>query len=630
MSTDSGAAQLHQVIGIDLGGTTIKLGRFDREGRCWQSLSVPTPQPAYPEAVLAAMVEAIAQLDPQGQSQAIGVGTPGPADAAGRIARVAINLAGWQNVPLADWLEEKIGKPTILANDANCAGLGEYWLGAGRPFRDLIMLTLGTGVGGAVILKGELFVGSQGTAGELGLITLNPNGPDCNSGNRGSLEQYVSVQSIRRRTGLEPEELGIRARSGDTAAIAFWESYGRDLGAGLASLVYVLTPAAVIIGGGVSASAEFFFPAAWAELERRVLPSSRAGLQLLKAELGNQAGMVGAAKLAWQKLDTLRRDEGDGAMGRWGDGTMGRWGDGEAREQLPANRQLLRANHQPLITELEQTGLAYQRAVEMAQFKSGFLARTSHELRSPINSVISLHQLILSDLCDNSAEERDFVAQAHTAAKAMLCLLDELINVSKAEYGSVQPQIQPVSLTEILEEVHRLTHLQALNRGLRLEIEHPQPDVYVLADPDWLRQVLVSLLDTPLALMQEGTIRITTHLTSEIEQAHIWIEDQRPVETWREPLDLLRSLGQCQPSEQSSFKAREGVEAIAHPLNYKRSPGLSLLTSQTLLEQMQGRLELLTIPEAVGWTLPPDASIALLSDITRIQCSVPLIVPEAD
>lgn len=292
------------VIGIDLGGSAIKLGRFDWKGNCLQSLTVATPQPAYPEAVLAAIVAAIDLLDPAQQSVAIGVGTPGPADAAGRIARVAINLAGWTNIPLADWLEAKIGKPTVLANDANCAGMGEYWLGAGRAFRDVIMLTLGTGVGGAVILNGDLFVGRDGSAAELGLITLNPDGPECNSGNNGSLEQYTCIRAIRRRSGLEPDELGKRARAGDAAAIDFWQSYGRDLGAGLASLVYILTPEAIIIGGGVSASAEFFFPALQAELERRVLPSSRPGLQLLRAELGNQAGMAGAARLAWQKYLT--------------------------------------------------------------------------------------------------------------------------------------------------------------------------------------------------------------------------------------------------------------------------------------------------------------------------------------
>ena len=290
------------VIGVDLGGSAIKLGKFGADGICCQTLSVPTPQPAYPESVLMAMVDAIAQIDPLGESGAIGVGTPGPTDAEGRIARVAINLEGWHDIPLADWLESKTGVQTILANDANCAGVGEFWLGSGRYFRNLILLTLGTGVGGAVILDGKLFTGHHGTAGELGLVTLNMDGPECNSGNRGSLEQYASIQAIRRRTGLEPDELGRRAKAGDAEAIAFWHEYGRHLGTGLANLIYVLTPEVVIIGGGISASAEYFFPAALAEIEHRVLPSSRTGLQLLPAQLGNKAGIVGAAKLAWQQV----------------------------------------------------------------------------------------------------------------------------------------------------------------------------------------------------------------------------------------------------------------------------------------------------------------------------------------
>ena len=295
---------LEQVLGIDLGGSAIKLGRFNQDGHCLQSLTVPTPYPAAPDAVLVAMVDAIAQIDPKQQAGAIGVGTPGPTDAKGRIARVAINLEGWHDIPLADWLEAKTDRPTVLANDANCAGLGEAWLGAGRWYRHLILLTLGTGVGGAIILDDKLFTGHHGAAGELGLITLNPDGPPCKSGNRGSLEQYASVQAIRRRTGMEPEALSALALAGDANALAFWQDYGSDLGAGLASLIYVLTPEAIVIGGGVSASADLFFPALQAELEKRVLPSSRAGLQLLRAELGNQAGMVGAARLAWQQWET--------------------------------------------------------------------------------------------------------------------------------------------------------------------------------------------------------------------------------------------------------------------------------------------------------------------------------------
>jgi len=294
------------VIGIDLGGSAIKLGRFRADGTCLQTQQVPTPKPATPTAVLAAMVAAIAQLDPDRTSQAIGVGTPGPTDATGQLARVAINLDGWQDVPLAAWLEAQTGVPTILANDANCAGLGEAWLGAGRGFQDLILLTLGTGVGGAVILNGQLFVGHRGAAGELGLITLRPDGPACNSGNQGSLEQYLSIAALQRRAGCSPAELGACAQAGDPTALQIWQDYGRDLGIGLSSLIYVLTPQAIVIGGGISASAPFFFPAAWTEIERRVLPSSREDLQLLPAQLGNQAGMVGAAKLAWEMLQPLR------------------------------------------------------------------------------------------------------------------------------------------------------------------------------------------------------------------------------------------------------------------------------------------------------------------------------------
>lgn len=288
------------VIGIDLGGTAIKLGCFTVDGTCIKCLTVPTPQPATPKAVLGVMLDANNKLDPDNQAIAIGVGTPGPADAAGRIARIAINLPQWHDVPLADWLESATGKPTVVANDANCAGLGEAWLGAGKHWQHFILLTLGTGVGGAIIIDGKLFVGVQGTAGELGLINLYPEGPKCKSGNQGSLEQYVSVTAIRRRTGKEPSELGTLAQQGDAEALAFWQEYGHDLGIGLTSLIYVLAPQGIVIGGGVSASAEFFLPTAWTEIEQRVMPTSRIDLQIVPAKLGNYAGMVGAAKLAFQ------------------------------------------------------------------------------------------------------------------------------------------------------------------------------------------------------------------------------------------------------------------------------------------------------------------------------------------
>jgi glucokinase len=138
----------------------------------------------------------------------------------------------------------------------------------------------------------------------LGLISFNPDGPMCNSGNQGSLEQYASILAIRRHTGKEPVELGALAKAGDAGALTFWQKYGVNLGVGLTSLIYVLTPEAVVLGGGVSASAEYFLPSLYAEIERRVMPTSRIGLQILPAKLGNSAGMLGAAKLALSKFES--------------------------------------------------------------------------------------------------------------------------------------------------------------------------------------------------------------------------------------------------------------------------------------------------------------------------------------
>ena len=291
---------MEKVIGVDVGGSAIKMGVFVEDGTCLKSISLPTPQPANPEPVVNAIALGIKQLQ-DFNCQAIGLGMPGPTDNSRRIAKKSINLPGWDDVPVADWLEAQTGLPTILENDANCAAIGEAWLGAGRKFKDFILLTLGTGVGGGIFINGQLYTGRLGAAGELGLITLNSDGLPCRSGNKGSLEQYASIGAVLRQTGKQPAEIGQLAQAGDLDAIAFWHNYGRVLGAGLASLIYVLTPEAVIIGGGISASSRFFLSSTMAEIEERVVSPSRTGLQLLTAELGNKAGMLGAAKLVWNE-----------------------------------------------------------------------------------------------------------------------------------------------------------------------------------------------------------------------------------------------------------------------------------------------------------------------------------------
>jgi glucokinase len=293
-----------QLIGIDLGGTAIKLGRFDQEGTALAELEVSTPRPPVPGAVTVAIGEAVERIDPRREADRVGIGLPGPTDAAGRVARLAINLEGWREVPLADWLEPELERPVTLANDANCAMVGEAWLGAARGCDNAILLTLGTGVGGGIWLNGSLYIGPGGAAGELGLIGVDSEGPPCRSGNRGSLEQYCGIGALARLSSLDPKELRLRAEAGEASALEVWERYGRALGVGLSSLIYVLTPERVLIGGGLSGALPYFLPAAWREIETRVLPPSREGLVIQRCALGNGAGRLGAARLALDRLQS--------------------------------------------------------------------------------------------------------------------------------------------------------------------------------------------------------------------------------------------------------------------------------------------------------------------------------------
>ena len=306
-----------QVVGVDIGGTALKLGRFDATGRCHARLELTTPRPATPGAVTTALLEALERLDPRQQASGIGVGVPGPADPAGRVAQVAINLPGWRDVPLADWLEAQQGRPVTVANDANCAALGELWLGAGVGVQDLLLLSLGTGVGGAVIMGGRLLTGRLGIATEPGLILLDPAGPTCNSGNHGSLEQHCSIAALKRLSGLEPATLAEHAARQDPTALAHWRTYGRRLGMGIASLAYLFTPERVLLGGGLAGALPYFRPALEQELHQRLLPMFRQGMAVLPCGLGNGAGRTGAARLA---LDRLCQPGEKGAQGSPPDG----------------------------------------------------------------------------------------------------------------------------------------------------------------------------------------------------------------------------------------------------------------------------------------------------------------------
>ena len=223
-------------------------------------------------------------------------------DAEARVARVCINLPGWEEVPLADWLEPRLDRRVTLANDGNCALVGEAWHGAAQGGADVVLLTLGTGVGGGVLINGALFTGHNGAAAEPGLIGVDPAGPPCNSGNRGSLEQYASIAALRRLCDRDPRELSEAADAGESDAIRTWEQYGRQLGVGVSSLVYLFTPQLVLLGGGLAGAARHFLPSVRREVELRVQAVSREGLRIESCALGNGAGRLGAARLALQRL----------------------------------------------------------------------------------------------------------------------------------------------------------------------------------------------------------------------------------------------------------------------------------------------------------------------------------------
>lgn len=320
--------------------------------------------------------------------------------------------------------------------------------------------------------------------------------------------------------------------------------------------------------------------------------------------------------MSWTNLVILSLGLGIGAAVGWVGGrsqasaTQRNHSGTAAIGPTPAPSDPTNSEIQTLERQLQQTQLAYQMARDMAQFQAGFLARTSHELRSPINSVISLHQLILADLAEDPAEEREFVAQANQSAQKMLTLMDQLISVSKAVHGTADLQFQPLSLWESLAEIEQFTQLQARNRNLRLHIELPEPDILVLADRNWLRQVLLNLVDGPIALMQDGHIRLTTQADPDTQQVHVLIEDERPAHFWHDPIDLLTAIKANKPSAEGFSR-----DALLEERSEEPSPGLSLLITQTLLERMSGHLEILSVP----------ATEANTEDtMTRIQCSLPL------
>ncbi|MBI4577066.1 MAG: ROK family protein [Planctomycetes bacterium] len=290
-------------MGADLGGTNLRAAVVDGAGRILEAVRLPTGAEEGPEAVLGRLAGALRGLGAGRDVAAVGVGAAGPLDPETGVIHVAPNFPGWKDVPVAARLARDLGWPVHLENDANAAAYGEAWTGAGVGVRSLVMLTLGTGVGGGLILDGRLWRGHRGLAGEVGHMVVEPEGPPCGCGARGCLESLASATAIARRAGgASARAVYDAALGGEPRAIESLRVAGRALGIALASLVNLLNPERVVLGGRVAGALDFLLPALVAELRERALAVALDGVEVVGAALGDDAGVVGAARVAWERL----------------------------------------------------------------------------------------------------------------------------------------------------------------------------------------------------------------------------------------------------------------------------------------------------------------------------------------
>ena len=301
-------------IGVDLGGTNLRAAAISREGKMLNKIAGAVPVSGGRDAVIADMVGAIESLRDglSGQRLAgVGVGIPGFILLDSGIVSVAPNLPGFENFAVRDAIERRLGAMVILENDANSAALGEQWMGAGQGTGDLVLLTLGTGIGGGIIVDGHVLHGALGMAGELGHITVSPNGYPCGCGNTGCVEKYASATAVSAMAhllnlgaGLAAEEVFRLAKGGNERASRIFDTVGEALGIVLGNLINTFNFPLYLLGGGMTAAWELFEPSMRKELTRRSFIYRNNPPRIAQAALGGDAGLYGAARLP---LDAARR-----------------------------------------------------------------------------------------------------------------------------------------------------------------------------------------------------------------------------------------------------------------------------------------------------------------------------------
>lgn len=317
-----------KILGIDLGGTKILTAVANAQGKMLSRDHSITPAKEGQEAVLNSILESVNRALDQAHIAAadltaIGVGAPGLSNPETGILFTSPHLPGWKDVPLRDIIEKQLGRKAFLINDANAAAVGELYFGAGRGARNFIYITVSTGIGGGIIIDGKIYTGSAGTAGELGHMVIDDEGPQCDCGNNGCWETLSSgtalAREARRRIKegaatsilkytdeniekINAEAIHEAAQAGDKLAneLIAWSAY--YLGIGLANLINIFNPEVIVIGGGLSNIGDMLLKPAFEEAGRRAFKQSYQAVRFARAELGRNSGVLGAAAYALEKI----------------------------------------------------------------------------------------------------------------------------------------------------------------------------------------------------------------------------------------------------------------------------------------------------------------------------------------
>lgn len=309
-------------IGVDLGGTNLRVGIVANDGHVELSASVPVGPDKSAERVAALIAEQVSfiQVKTKNEIAGCGLGIPGIIDADEGVVYSSPNFPLWNDTPIKKLLTKRIKVPLVIDNDANMFALAELLFGAGRGHKNLIMLTLGSGIGGGIIIDGKVFHGDSGFAGEVGHIVVEPEGVPCGCGSHGCWEQYAASRAFSNlveripkgeRDGLlalaegdpaalTPLFMAGLAESGNMTAIDMWRLYGKYLGIGIASLINALGITTIVIGGGIARSQHLFIDAVRAEIANRTYKKNVEHLKLLSASLGEDTAIVGAASAVFR------------------------------------------------------------------------------------------------------------------------------------------------------------------------------------------------------------------------------------------------------------------------------------------------------------------------------------------